>query len=538
MRTTHCLASLNARWVLKARSLAAVYCVVAMGVSVARSETPEGLAKPLAVLVDAGVVSASDYWGKNSVPGRFCEGEEVANLLLRSAQQFEPAENLEQALDVLTRRKIIWNDYWAMNALRGGRCKGEYVATVIRLIGSQLADLELTGKYAPPDGVITLREPSAFALPMPAGGTGSGNLILGTQTFGATYQFTGQSRLLETATAIRDMGATVIKFQLSKRYAGETGNVPAADPTIRSLTDLVRSEPSHRQVLDMPFRHFVLWAHCFGGDALPSWRGGFSEEEAKNEYQEIRELTTYLLQTYSGTGKTFYLGHWEGDGWLRHNIDPESDSRVTPAAVKGFTDWLNKRQQAVDDAKRAAEYSGVQVWHYTEVNHVWLAMQGRPALVNRILPHTTVDLVSYSSYDTAADPARLKAALNYIESQLPAKPQISGRRVFIGEYGFPACQHTPEEQDRRSRQVIRAALEWGCPFVLYWELYNNEVDEGGNQRGFWMIDDKGNKQPVYHTHRQFYGAARDYSNKYRAQHGRHPGDNEFRRWAVGWFRQR
>jgi len=46
----------------------------------------------------------------------------------------------------------------------------------------------------------------------------------------------------------------------------------------------------------------------------------------------------------------------------------------------------------------------VQVWHYTEVNHVKLAMQGRPALVNEVLPKTTVDLVSYSSYDTAHDP--------------------------------------------------------------------------------------------------------------------------------------
>ena len=178
-----------------------------------------------------------------------------------------------------------------------GRCKGEYVATVIRLVGNQLADRELARRYAPPDGVIPLPEPSAFVPPLPDGETGPGNLVIGTQTFAAAYQFTRQSRLLETASAIGDMGATVIKFQLSKRYAGETGNVPAADPAIRSLTDLVRDEPSHRQRAG----YAVSSISCSGrtvsvGDPLPSWRGGFSEDEANSEYREIRELTTYLLQ--------------------------------------------------------------------------------------------------------------------------------------------------------------------------------------------------------------------------------------------------
>ena len=181
---------------------------------------------------------------------------------------------------------------------------------------------------------------------------------------------------------------------------------------------------------------------------------------------------------------------------------------VTPVAVQGMADWLNTRQRTVDDAKRDTPHQRVQVWHYTEVNHVKLAMQGRPALVNEVLPKTTVDLVSYSSYDTAHDPALLKAALGFIEAKLPPKPGITGRRVFIGEYGFPAIRHTPAEIDRLSRQVIWAGLEWGCPLVLYWELYNNEVEPDGKQRGFWMIDDQGVKQPIYQTHRCFYEWAR------------------------------
>jgi len=39
-------------------------------------------------------------------------------------------------------------------------------------------------------------------------------------------------------------------------------------------------------------------------------------------------------------------------------------------------------------------------------------------------------------------------------------------------------RNKPQEQDNLSRRVMRAGLEWGCPFVLYWEMYNNEVRDG------------------------------------------------------------
>ena len=103
--------------------------------------------------------------------------------------------------------------------------------------------------------------------------------------------------------------------------------------------------------------------------------------------------------------------------------------------------------------------------------------------------------------------------------------------MFIGEYGFPAERHTPHEQDAKSRKVMRAALEWGCPFILYWELYNNEVKDG-RQRGFWMIDHKGAKQPIYGTHQRFYESAREWVGGFRAREAREPTDREFCDAAV------
>lgn len=368
-----------------------------------------------------------------------------------------------------------------------------------------------------------------------AGGSGSidlFNYVIGTQTFSPLYQFTKEPRLLETAEAIRDMGSTAIKFEMSPRYARRYGVSAGQIPPIHSLTELAKFEPAHRQVLDMPFAYYVLWAHTFSLKGDKSWREGFPKEAQDREYREVYDFVAYLLKTYSGTGKTFFLGHWEGDGWLRGSSRTEDDANVTPQAVQGMIDWLNTRQRAVDDAKRDTPHHGVQVWHYTEVNHVKVAMHGHKALVTEVLPKTKVDYVSYSSYDTAGDPQELKAALDFIASKLPAKAGIPGKRVWLGEYGFPSIKYSPAEQDALSRQVMRVGLEWGCPFVLYWEMYNNEVDENGKQRGFWLIDDKGAKQPLYCTHQNFYRWARQYRASFAKTAGRTPTFDEFRKAAI------
>lgn len=396
--------------------------------------------------------------------------------------------------------------------------------------------------------LILFAEGACFASPTIEGVEGY-NYIIGTQTFDANYQFTGDTRLVESAEIIRKMGATVIKFGLMGDYAAtggpepkRHGNVPTRNPKITTLTELARDEPSHRRVLDMPFANYVLWMHTFSTGA-DDWRNGFSEVSRQKEYREVYDLVAYLLKAYSGTGKTFYLGHWEGDGLLRENISRTNDFRVTPKAVQGMIDWLTVRQRAVDDAKRDTPHHNVQIWHYTEVNHVTIARdEGRPALVNMVLPHVPVDFVSYSSWDTGNSPRpeNIKSALDYIESKLTPKPVITGKRVFIGEYGYAVGkpkldgkpEHTPEEQDALSRIVMRTGLEWGCPFVLYWELYNNEVYRDGRQRGFWLIDEKGAKQPIYFTHEKLLAAGRQYVAQVIAKTGRLPTFEEYRRKAL------
>lgn len=363
------------------------------------------------------------------------------------------------------------------------------------------------------------------------------NFVVGTQTIGAEYQFTEEPRLVETARAILEMGSNILKFRMQRDFTADVppakpGNAHQPDANIRCLTDLAR-ESTYKQVLDMPFSYYLIWAYSFTGDR---WDKGLSRESAEKEYNEIHDLACYLLKTYNGSGKTFYLGHWEGDWHLfrDYNLKNVPDA----AKIQGMIDWLNIRQKAVDDARKRTPHERVNVFHYTEVNQVQIGIQGKTCLVNNVLPKTNVDYVSYSSYDSLGGdaPARLKTALTYIESKLPPKEGLPpGKRVWIGEYGFPADANSPQRQDQRSRFVMQTGLEWGCPFVLYWEMYSNERKPDGRLRGFWLIDDHNVKQPIYHTHHRFLQQARAFVVGFRAEHSRLPTSEEFRSRAAQWL---
>jgi len=361
------------------------------------------------------------------------------------------------------------------------------------------------------------------------------NTILGTQAIGGRYHFTQEAPLLESGKLIAELGSGIMKFSISQQASfGKTkANVLERDPSLKTLTDVAGKEPAHRAVLDMPFTHFHIWAYPF---TTHGSAGTFKPAERDLEYREMYDFACHLLRTYTGTGKSFYLGHWEGDWHLRPHFDPKQP--FPDQYADNFIAWLNVRQQAIDDAKRDTKHERVNVWHYTEVNLVEPFLKGGQCLTNDILPQVDVDFVSYSCYDSLQRVIRddLFATLNHIESKLRPKPGITGKRVFIGEYGFPAGRYNPGEQNRKSIETMIAGIEWGCPFILYWELYDNEgtPEKPG---GFWLINEKNEKQPVWHTHRRFFEWARTHVAEITAKTGTPPSSDAFRMDAVNELRR-
>ena len=359
------------------------------------------------------------------------------------------------------------------------------------------------------------------------------NVRAGTQTFNGLYQFTTNTLLVETAQAIQAMGSGVIKFYLGTDVPLQSHITLGSN--ITNLLTLARDEPSYHRVLDMPFQHFVMWAYPFGN----SWPfDGYSATESADDYREMFDLTCYLLTNYNNSGKTFYLGHWEGDWYLLPNYN--TSTNPSPLAIQGMIDWLNNRQKAVDDAKRAVPHTGVNVFNYAEVNRVLDATSGNTNInqraINKVVPFVTnLDYVSYSSYDVMdASAATLSATLNYMQSMLPTNKAsvIPGERLWIGEYGWGSVDGTTQEQN--SRSYLQRLLNWnpGPRFILYWEIYDNETN-----RDFWLIDSNNVKVAAYNLHQRFLNNARLASARFKEENGRLPSEGEFGPLVISMLNQ-
>lgn len=377
------------------------------------------------------------------------------------------------------------------------------------------------------------------------------NYAVGTQTVGSKYKFTDKTMLVETALEIKKMGSNLLKFSMHPRYCSENYGLPKNEK-ITSLTKLATLEPSVKEVLDMEFKYYHIWTYGFSqytpepvgkkdDTSQIKFINGYSKEYEEALYNEIYEFTSHLLKTYSGTGKVFYLGNWEGDWHLRSDYD-----RTKPVNLKtleGMKVWAKTRQKAIDDAKRNIKHHDVKVYHYIEVNLVRKAIQEPDAKVvaNSIVNVVNPDYVSYSSYDTTNPYKRedalnvnLKKSLDYLESQLSPKEGLPrGKRVWIGEYGNPSIHYNEEMQNLRSIWTIKASLEWGTPFILYWEMYNNEIQKDTREQvGYWLIDDKGKKQAIWHTHNKFYNESRAYIKEFIKENGASPDFDIFRKKAI------
>lgn len=347
------------------------------------------------------------------------------------------------------------------------------------------------------------------------------NYSIGTQTIGPSYGFTSDDRLVETAKAIISMGSNIVKINLS------TGSYNITGRSYSSITSLVRDDPSFSAVLGMPFTYYFFWARSHS-----NWADGYSLAERTEDSVQIADLTSYLLTKFNNSGKQFFIGHWEGDWYLLPNYDVNyvpSDSRIN-----GMIQWYRARQNAVDEAKRLTNHSNVDVFTYCEVNRVVDAINGLRRVVNYVLPYTNVDYVSYSSYDSQGlNQTEYNNVLNYIEGNLPVRPGIHGKRVFIGEmgrcaqdFGFSRTQH-----ESVNRENIRKSIAWGAPFVLYWEMYNNEIKDG-IQRGFWLIDNANSKWPLYDTYFNFYAKAKKWVLNKKETLNRLPTREEYLAWAY------
>ncbi len=306
---------------------------------------------------------------------------------------------------------------------------------------------------------------------------------IGSQGFNASYQlYPNEAMVVQQARYTMNLGSDVYKFSLAP-----TGDVQTVDPPdVDSLVTRIQNVPAFQQVLDMPFECIMMWVYPVG--VVFNLNGGYTSYAAEIEYQELYDLTRYLMQRYEGTGRTFMIGHWEGDWTLLEGYDSNANPR--PEMIVAMRAWINNRQNAIQAARQSLPaVQGVNVYHYAEVNLVRKSMLDptKATYTSSVLPYVTVDAVSYSAYEAtnfiSQMPQRLYDSLDYIES----KANFSGvfhheKAVFLGEFGVGELE------------AAQAASAWGCPYIMYWSVYKNVdthtfflVDSDGSYNSSWYL---------------------------------------------------
>ena len=361
------------------------------------------------------------------------------------------------------------------------------------------------------------------------------NFVLGTNSFPTKYQFTKDSKLIEQAKQTRSLGSNIFKTSITERFLKEYGYKPS---DANNIMDVIKLIPDYDKVFEMDFKYYFFWVHTATGI---KWKEGINKKQEKILYNEMFDFTSYLLKKYNNSGKTFMIGNWEGD-WLLHG-EGNRDKTPSKEAVENMTKWFQIRQHAIADAKQKSKSNNVNVYYYIEVNLAVKGMTGGTCITRDILPNVDVDFVSYSSYESSkkkdyqANKESMTKVLNFIEKQLKPKEGLPfKRRVFIGEYGGHAFDDKPEthrKQFDNVKDIMQIALEENLPFALHWQMYNNEYDkENGRSKNMSLINEKGEKRPLYYLHQNYYKKMNEYLKDYKSEQKKYPSSDQFNTKAI------
>ena len=267
----------------------------------------------------------------------------------------------------------------------------------------------------------------------------------------------------------------------------------------------------YTELFDKPFKTFVMNVASFAHSNPYYWKDIMSPALLAQEEDEFYEFTKALIHKYAGTGKTFIFQHHEGDWHTRGHTD--SSIPAVAGVHARMVEWLNARQRGVTRAREELGYQNVFVYHAAEINVVLNSMNtDQPNIVNAVLPFTTLDLVSYSCYDTSINPALtgnpevFREAIQYIKQNMPDSEAFGNDNVYIGEYGLPENEFSPLQIEIVMTNTVAIGLEESCPYIIYWQLYDNEIStpgavapitNNGDMRGFWMIRPDGTRSWHY-----------------------------------------
>lgn len=311
------------------------------------------------------------------------------------------------------------------------------------------------------------------------------------------YRFTTKPVLVEGAERILTTPARAAKFWLID-LAG-VYRINSDWQALRRDADFVQriTHPYFAAVLAMPFETIALEV-----GSAPGTRMFAPDEDYSRDEQEMYSLTRHLLMAYADKPCTFILQNWEGD-WVVRGDDKDWAKRLptdAQARLDSMAAWWRARQRGVSRARQEAGPNGrCTVQHAAEVNRIADAFRGIPVAATHALPHSPVDLVSWSCYDGINDPVTAWQCLELLHENVRTEDGKPAP-IMIGEIGRPETGQQEQAVVDWWDQALGVLFAWNVHSIFHWELFCNEprnasrrnADLGPNvrseeMRGFWWF---------------------------------------------------
>ena len=330
--------------------------------------------------------------------------------------------------------------------------------------------------------------------------------IFGASHIAGWYNFTDKPFMIEGLDYYKEFGPTSIKTTISPLNGKMEEAYPFNHtwPVYQTMADVAQN-----QYIDSLFKRTHIKTHTFWTNTKNRGDYRLGPDFNHNSYlsmeQQFYDLTVHILQNYGTTNKTFVYQNWEGDWMLRgQGVLWENNSTLIPDNIEwlleGMSRMFRAQQRGTERARNAYPNATAKVMHAIEFNKLWMLNNNNqritmmdnntPSVLENVIPHTRVDLSSWSAYDggwTDNQNPHGHAMWKGIEIAkyfTTATGMIqNGTPVQIGEF---AINENPPYSGTNTNTIIRqrygkyigVALGLQIPNFYLWNLYNSGAQDG------------------------------------------------------------
>ncbi len=426
---------------------------------------PETAQHDITALAEQKIIGNPGYWVEHVITGGKCDGTKVADLLIHAANAFKPTRNREEAIAVMVERHIIgMPDYWLKNAIEGKTCDGGNVAAVLDHLVTRLPVKPVKVLTAAPlEAKATAALNSAYDIIIAGAGTGGTGAAIQAARMGASVLLLDETdyiggQMNAAAVTSMDEGVTLVRErglyhelcgQIAAHYQplGITSTTAywmghaCVEPHVgRQLLHMMLTDAKGKGTLDLALRTQVVQVFK-NGDTVT----GVEIASTSDKGSETRKIDCHVLVDATEWG----------------DVIPLTGARYRVGNC--ISDAINPKQ-AIQDAT----WTAVVKQYPQGVPPGFLITQPPPGYTENVQKTFAKALAAGDTTDMKAKPWSFATFIGYRgmpDSSRPGDaPPITRTHLNYGN-DFPI--HVAEVEDRALRQTACRAMRLKTLHLLY-----------------------------------------------------------------------